>query len=1065
MYSGGVENFLRMLESWGTSGDLWYNGSIMAMFPSRYATNFWQQTGNYYDAPTRHWAFDTNFVNPARLPPCTPWFGNNTNPPVIFAQPQSQTIPSGNTATFGVLADGSGSLSCQWSFNGTNIDGATDSSLTLTNVQFSQAGNYAVLVTNLYGSVLSSNAVLTVTATPPTIQIQPTDQTIFANGTVNFSVTAAGSLPLSYQWSLNGTDLDGATNALLALTNVQTNQAGNYAVQVTNPFGMTNSSSTVLTVIALPPTILTQPTKQTVFVNGTATFAVVAGGTTPLSYQWDFNGRNLDGATNTLLTLTNVQLSQAGNYSVQVGNAFGSTNSSNAVLSVVDLPPTIIVQPTNQVVIMGDTANFSVAVTGFPPLSYQWNFNGTNLDGATNASLALTNVQFSQAGNYAVLVTNAYGSILSSNAVLSVVGLPPTILTQPTNQTVFVNGSTSFAVVAGGTMPLNYQWSLNGTNLDGATNVLLTLTNVQLSQAGNYAVQVANAFGSKNSSNAVLNVVDFPPAIIVQPTNQVVIVEDTANFSVAVTGFPPLSYQWNFNGTNLDGATNASLALTNVQFSQAGNYAVLVTNAYGSILSSNAMLTVNPPPPCVDPPVGLVTWWQAEGNANDSMGTNNGVLPNGITFTDGKVGQGFHLNGINQYIQIADSAALKPASVTVEAWVRLDTEVTPGANSPGQEFIVFKKNSRAGNFEGYSLLKNRLSGRDFFRFAITSSAGMQVNADSTMVPQVGVWYHLVGTYDGVTGSLKLYVNGVQEGSANPGFPLDYGTRPVFIGTTAEYWDGKFGGTVDEVSIYNRALSTNEIQAIYNARSNGKCALPPTIIAQPSNQTVAVGGSAALNVTVVGSQPVSYQWQWNGTNIVDATNATLMLNSVTMDQAGNYSVQVANTAGSGLSSNAVLTVLVPPSITAQPAGCTSVIGATANFSVVAIGSAPLSYQWQFNGTNLFDATNATLTMNDITLDQAGSYFVIVANQAGFMTSSNAILSVYATAAATLSGYSFSAANGFQFQVAGVPGFNYAVQESTNLIDWVSLFTNTSPFTFVDTNAANSPQQFYRAIYVP
>ncbi len=71
-YSGGVENFLRTLESWGSAGDLWYNGSIVVMFPSQYATNYWVQTGNYYDAPTRHWAFDTNFSAQGGLPPLTP---------------------------------------------------------------------------------------------------------------------------------------------------------------------------------------------------------------------------------------------------------------------------------------------------------------------------------------------------------------------------------------------------------------------------------------------------------------------------------------------------------------------------------------------------------------------------------------------------------------------------------------------------------------------------------------------------------------------------------------------------------------------------------------------------------------------------------------------------------------------------------------------------------------------------------------------------------------------------------------------------------------------------------
>ncbi|MGD0743938.1 MAG: hypothetical protein ABSA45_02175 [Verrucomicrobiota bacterium] len=79
-YSGGVENFLRLLESWGSAGDLWYNGSIVAMFPSQYATNNWQNTGNYYNAPTRHWAFDIKFTQQSGLPPLTPIVLNYVTP-------------------------------------------------------------------------------------------------------------------------------------------------------------------------------------------------------------------------------------------------------------------------------------------------------------------------------------------------------------------------------------------------------------------------------------------------------------------------------------------------------------------------------------------------------------------------------------------------------------------------------------------------------------------------------------------------------------------------------------------------------------------------------------------------------------------------------------------------------------------------------------------------------------------------------------------------------------------------------------------------------------------------
>jgi hypothetical protein len=339
-YSGGLENFLRLLENW--NGDtLTYNGSFVVMFPSVYATSHWG--GSYYGVPTRQWGFDANFLNLSKLPPLTPWVvDNTTNSPVIATQPQSQIVASGNSAIFTVTALGPRPLAYLWSFKGTNVAGATNASFTLTNVQGSQAGNYAVLVTNAFGSVLSSNAVLTVVASSPTIQAQPTNQTVIVNDTATFNVTATGSLPLSYQWNFNGTNLDGATNASLTLTNVQFSQAGNYAVQVTNAFGSTSSSNAVLGVAVLSPAILAQPIKRIANQGETAIFSVTAIGSLPLSYQWNLSGTNLVGATNALLTLTNVQFCQAGNYTVQVTNAFGSIVSSNAVLTVNALVPVVI---------------------------------------------------------------------------------------------------------------------------------------------------------------------------------------------------------------------------------------------------------------------------------------------------------------------------------------------------------------------------------------------------------------------------------------------------------------------------------------------------------------------------------------------------------------------------------------------------------------------------------------------------------------------------------------------------------------------------------------------------
>jgi hypothetical protein len=406
---------------------------------------------------------------------------------------------------------------------------------------------------------------------------------------------------LAYQWSFGGTNVAETTRNGLVIPSVQSSNVGSYAVRVSNAFGSTNSSNALLA-IGMPPVIRIQPTNLAVPVGGVAAFHILADGTAPLSYQWSFNGTNLVAATNTVLVITNAQLTEAGTYAVEVSNAFGSEDSSNAVLSVGD-PPLMVVQPTNQTIRLGAAAAFEVVAVGTAPLNYQWSFGGIHLVGATTNVLVITNAQLSDAGSYAVLVSNAFGSANSSNALLTV-GVPPAIVTQPTNLAVAVGGVATFSIVAEGAPPLSYRWSFNGTNglnatnsvlmitnVLNATNSVLVITNVQSSAGGSYAVEVSNAFGSVESSNAVL-IVGGLPAIIVQPTNQTVPLGGTAAFEVVALGAPPLTYRWSLGGTNLAAATNSLLVITNVQLSDAGSYAVLVSNSYGVAPSSNATLFV-----------------------------------------------------------------------------------------------------------------------------------------------------------------------------------------------------------------------------------------------------------------------------------------------------------------------------------------------------------------------------------------------------------------------------------------------------------------------------------------
>ena len=144
-----------------------------------------------------------------------------------------------------------------------------------------------------------------------------------------------------------------------------------------------------------------------------------------LSYQWQFNGTNIAGATNAALTLTNVQFTNAGVYTVIVTSGASSTTSSTAVLSV-GLPPIIRVQPASQAVELNCSATFNVSAIGLNPMSYQWWKNGQPLGGQTNSSLAISSVQVSNFGTYSVVVTNVLGATVSDLAVLAPASPPAT---------------------------------------------------------------------------------------------------------------------------------------------------------------------------------------------------------------------------------------------------------------------------------------------------------------------------------------------------------------------------------------------------------------------------------------------------------------------------------------------------------------------------------------------------------------------------------------------------------------------------------------------------------------
>ena len=404
----------------------------------------------------------------------------------VVLSPKSQTNYAGTTATFTATAFSPESLNYQWQKNGTSLieggrlSGTTNSTLTITSVSDADAASYSAVVSDAYASVTTSNAVLTVNDLP-FIASQPQSQTVLAGSNVTFNVTVYGAPPFVFQWYFDGTAIGapatGTTFSSCSLTDVGTNQAGSYVVQVVNGYGTVTSSNAVLAVVTLPPTIVTQPASRTNNAGTTATFSVVASSLSPLSYQWREDGTNLlnagriSGATNSTLTITSVSDSDAGVYSVIVTNLAGGATSSNATLTVID-PPSITVQPIGQRVRLGGSAPFSVSVSGTVPFGYHWRFNGGSILNATNAAYVIEAVGATNTGNYSVVVTNSAGSVTSSNAFLTVI-VPPTLALQlwAGYPLLDLNGMLSSNFV------VQYSTNLAGTNWMN----LLSLTNLPAS--------------------------------------------------------------------------------------------------------------------------------------------------------------------------------------------------------------------------------------------------------------------------------------------------------------------------------------------------------------------------------------------------------------------------------------------------------------------------------------------------------------------------------------------------------------------------------------------------------
>ena len=717
-------------------------------------------------------------------------------------------------------------------------------------------------------------------------------------------------------------------------------------------------------------------------------------GTNAVTYQWYQNGVMLTGQTDATLTLFPVSAADAGSYTVTAASGGVTLTSAPPAVLTVAQPPVITTQPQGQTNVIGTNVVLNLKATDAS--NWQWLLNGSAIDGATNNTYSILAAQPLNSGSYQVVVGNAVAFVDSAPALVQILsgsGAAPAATNdnfanrisinpllgpvlgnnqnatsepnepqhdgKPGGKSIWYTWQAGFTgVISLGTQGSDFDTLLavyTGTNVakltpvaadDDSGGFLTSLVTFNVTAGTNYQIAVDGFKGA--SGNVVLGMpsgtayrVLTPssgnrvPVITNQPAGQLALAGAKVTLRVGATNAQ--TYQWYFQGAPVAvGGTGSSLVLTNFQAGSVGLYDVLVANAAGSVESQQASLQLA----ATNQPGSGGLAYLKFGDAVDAAGTNYTRSQARGPSSGGGDSRGYSVSQVFS---------------------------TVGASKePGEP-------NHCGQAGGAS---------SWFVYTAPSSGTLDLNTAGSTFNTILAVYTGPGTDFAslVPQGCGFVTNYLKQGQPNVVLP---GVKP---GT--RYYIAVDG--------YQGARGTVQLHLGLGAA--------PSLVSPPANQFVVAGSNATFHVTAVGSTNFGYQWQLNGVNIPKATNASFTVSNAVTTNVGSYTVVVSNVVAAVTSAPpATLTLATNPVITAQPANQTVFLLKPAGLAVTVVGvnskTNPLRYQW-YSGNPaaaaaVARATNSTLAFAAAQYTNNGSYFVIVANSYGAVTSAVAVLTVVDT----------------------------------------------------------------------